>query len=75
MEQRTYKGFHIVPDPFLDPKTGTWTTHYLLFLADENNLNIQELSTNEAFDSEAAAKHRCFDHAKLVIDTNAPTTH
>jgi len=41
----------------------------------ENNLNIQELSTNEAFHSEAAAKHRCFDHAKLVIDTNAHTTH
>jgi hypothetical protein len=70
MEQRTYKGFHIIPDPCLDPKTGAWKTHYLLFTTAENNLNIQELSTNEEFATEAAAKMRCLKHAKLVIDTN-----
>ena len=74
MEQRTYKGFHIIPDPCLDPETGAWTTHYLLFTADEDNLNIQELSTNEEFSSEVAAKHSCFNHAKLVIDTNIPAS-
>ena len=75
MEQRTYKGFHIIPDPCLDPQTGAWSTHYLMFLAQEDKFNIQELSTNEKFGSEAAAKRRCFHHAKQVIDTTSASTH